>query len=770
MTTPAGYKDASLSVDARVADLLSRMTLKEKVGQINQRLFGWKSVRQTTAGFELTPYFMDEVATGAGMGALYGLFRADPWSGVTWANGIPPADSARVANQIQKYILDHTRLGIPVLLAEECPHGQQALGGTLIPTNLGTASTWNPDFYAGTLRLVAAELRCRGAHLGLISVLDMLRDPRWGRSEECYGEDPHLAACFAVAATRGLQGTSLADLKRNDTVVAVVKHFCAQGAGAGGHNAAAATIGERELREIHLPAARAAFKAGAQSCMAAYNEIDGLPCNGNKWLLSKVLREEWGFEGMVMADGYAIDNLKRLTGDNPEDSGTLAIEAGVDLSLWDTSFASLESAVRKGKCSEATLDRAVARVLRIKFMLGLFENPYADEDRPARIIGSLELKKRNLRLASESLVLLKNEDSLLPLRKDLKRIAVIGPNADNLYNQLGDYTPVQAEGTGITVLQGIRAAVSPRTELLYAKGCGIRNRDRTGLAEAVEAARRAEVALVVLGGSSARDFNTKFDANGAAIVADNPEMDCGEGLDVASLDLGGVQDELIRAVVATGTPTVVVLIQGRPHSIPWIAEHVKAILCAWYPGPEGGQAIAEALFGDTNPSGRLPVSIPKSSGQLPLFYNHKVGGDTRYCDLDSKPLFPFGFGLSYTEFTLSNLRLDGTLPGTAGLMQGARVHLAVDLKNTGACEGAETVQLYIQDLESSVQRRVKELKAFAKITLKPAETKTVSFSLGSDELGVWNADMHFSVEPGNVRLIAAIGSGVSVETMMLLSP
>jgi beta-glucosidase len=335
---------------------------------------------------------------------------------------------------------------------------------------------------------------------------------------------------------------------------------------------------------------------------------------------------------------------------------------------------------------------------------------------------------------------------------------------------LGDSTPVQAEGTGITVRQGIRAAVSPGTDLLYARGCGIRNQDRSGLAEAVEAARRSEVAIVVLGGSSARDFNTQFDANGAAIVADNPEMDCGEGLDVASLDLGGIQDELIRSVLATGTPTIVILIQGRPHSIPWIAEHVPAILCAWYPGPEGGQAIAQALFGDTNPSGRLPVSVPKSSGQLPVFYNHKAGGETRYCDMDSKPLYPFGFGLSYTEFALSNLRLEGRIPGVSDMMKGEKVRLSVDLKNTGSREGAETIQLYIQDLESSVQRRVKELKAFAKITLKPAETKTVSFTLGPDELGVWNSGMNFTVEPGNVRLIAAIGSGVSVETKILLSP
>jgi len=759
----------SLSIEIRVADLLSRMTLQEKVGQINQRLFGWKSFRKTSAGFELTPYFMDEVEAGAGIGVLYGLFRADPWSGVNWVNGIPPAESAKVANLLQRHVLEHTRLGIPILLTEECPHGHQALGATLIPANIGTASSWNPDLYAETLRLVAAELRCRGAHLGLISALDMLRDPRWGRSEECYGEDPCLSACFAIAATLGLQGPALEDLKRSDTVIAVLKHFCAQGAGAGGHNAAAASIGERELREIHLPAARAGFKAGAQACMAAYNEIDGLPCNGNKWLLTKLLRDEWGFKGIVMADGCAVDNLKGLTGENPEDSGTLAIEAGVDLSLWDNSFPALAAAVSKGKCSEATIDRAVSRVLRLKFMLGLFENPYVDEGRPAEIIGSRESKARNLRLASETLVLLKNEGGLLPLSKTLKRIAVIGPNADNIYNQLGDYTPALAEGSGITVLQGIMTVISPQTELIYVKGCGVRSMDRTGIAEAVEAARRSEVAIVVLGGSSARDFNTKFDSNGAAIATGNPaEMDCGEGLDVADLNLGGVQNELIRAVFETGTPTVVVLIQGRPHGIPWIAENCKAILCAWYPGLEGGFAVAQALFGDINPSGRLPVTIPVSSGQLPVYYNIKAGGGTKYCDMDSKPLYPFGFGLSYTGFSLSNLRLEGKMPDVAGIARGERIFLAVDLKNTGSREGAETVQLYLQDLESSVQRRVKELKAFKKVVLKPGETAGVSFSLGLDEVGVWNPEMKFVVESGNFRLIASIGSGDFLETNVRL--
>lgn len=769
MTNDKRYRDKSLNVEARVADLLSRMTLKEKVGQLNQRLYGWKAVRKAASGFELTPYFKDEVAAGDGMGALYGLFRADPWSAVNWTTGIPPAESARVSNLVQRYVIEHTRLGIPVLLAEECPHGHQALGSTLIPTNIGTASSWNPDLYAETLRLVASELRCRGAHLGLISALDMLRDTRWGRAEECYGEDPFLSASFAVAATRGLQGSSLDDLKRSDTVAAVVKHFCAQGAGAGGHNAAAACIGERELREIHLPAARAAFKAGAQSCMAAYNEIDGVPCNGNPWLLSTLLRDEWGFKGVVMADGCAIDNLKRLTGDNPEDSGAMAVGAGVDLSLWDNSFPTLESAVRHAKCSEAVIDRAVARVLRLKFLLGLFENPYADEERPAAVIGSADSRERNLRLASETLVLLKNAESLLPLRKDLKRVAVIGPNADALYNQLGDYTPAQAVGNGITVLQGIRATVSPGTDVVYAKGCGTRNPDRSGIAEAVEAARHSEVAIVVLGGSSARDFNTRFDKNGAAIVAGNPtEMDCGEGVDVANLDLGGAQEELIRAVIATGTPTAIVLIQGRPHSIPWIAEHGRAILCAWYPGLEGGLAVARALFGDVNPSGRLPVSIPRSSAQLPVFYNFKAGGDTKYCDMDAGPLYLFGFGLSYTEFSLSNLRLEGTVPDVAGLAEGQRLSVAVDLTNTGARPGSETVQLYLQDLEASVQRRVKELKGFRKVALQPGETRTVTLSLGFDELGLWNRSMEFVVEPGNIRLVVSTGAGVSQETRLCI--
>ena len=374
--------------------------------------------------------------------------------------GIPVEKSAQVANMIRRYVIENTRLGIPVLISEECPHGHQALDGTMLPTNLGIGCTWNPELYREAASQVAAEIRSRGGNLGLISLLDIVRDPRWGRSEECFGEDPYHAARMAVAAVKGLQGETWEELKSRDKVVAVMKHFCAQGASVGGHNAAPASIGERELREIFLPGMKAGVEAGALGCMAAYNEIDGIPCHANKKLLTDILRDEWGFDGIVMADGTAIDKLLTLTGDH-EGAAALALTSGVDLSLWDDSFTTLEEAVKQGKVSMEYIDRAVSRVLKLKFMLGLFENPYTDENLASQVVYSPRAGRVNLQLARESIVMLKNEDNLLPIDKNIRSIAVIGPNADNLCNQLGDYTAPQRKNTGFTVLQGLESVAPP---------------------------------------------------------------------------------------------------------------------------------------------------------------------------------------------------------------------------------------------------------------------------------------------------------------------
>lgn len=751
------YKDPSLPIEERVEDLLSRMTLKEKVGQLNQKMYGWQAYRRTENGIELTEEFKEQVAFGDGMGALYGLFRSDPWSAVTYQNGIPTEDSAKVVNMIQRYVIENTRLGIPVLLTEECPHGHQALDGTMIPTNIGVGSTWNPELMEEAYSHVAKEVRSRGAHIGLISTLDILREPRWGRAEECYSEDPYLASQMTKAAVRGLQGDGT-ELDKQEKVVAVLKHFAAQGNGEGGHNAGPANIGERELREIHLPAMKAGVEAGALGCMAAYNEIDGIPCHANKKLLTDILRGEWGYKGFVMADGVAIDRLRMLTGDY-EGAAALALEAGVDLSLWDTSFTTLESAVKQNKTTEEYIDRAVRRILTIKFALGLFDQPYIDEGKPIEVVGNEEFRKVNLQVARESAVLLKNEN-ILPLDKKA-HVAVIGPNADQIYNQLGDYTAIQREGKGTTILEGIKQISEGR--VTYAKGCSVRGTSKEGFAEAIAKAEAADVVVMVLGGSSMRNFDIKFDSNGAAIVGDNPtDMDCGEGVDLADLRLGGVQEELVKAIAKTGKPMVLVLIQGRPHAITNIVDDCSAILCGWYPGEEGGRAIAEILFGDVNPSGKLSVSIPRSSAQLPVYYNRKdQGRKLQYVDQSAEPLYPFGYGLSYSTFTLENLRLSNEEVPLDEINGGSVVKVFVDVENKGPMAGAEVVQLYIKDVQASVTRRVKELKGFQKVWLEPGEKKTVTIELSKEELAIWNQDMEFVVEPGD--FIIMVGSN-SVDT------
>jgi beta-glucosidase len=739
------YRDRNLNVGTRVEILRGQMSLEEKVGQLNQFLYGWRCYRRGAQGIELTDEFKDRVRNG-GQGALYGLFRADPWSGATFGVGLTPDESPKVANAIQRFAIENSRWGIPLLLSEECPHGHMALDGTIFPTNIGSACSWNPALYERAMQGAAAEIRARGAHLGLVSVLDMARDPRWGRTEETLGEDPFLSSQFAAAAVRGLQGPA-ADYFKKNRAAAVVKHAAAQGEASGGHNAAPSFIGDRELREIHLPSIRAAFGAGASAVMAAYNEIDGVACIGNRHLLTEVFRNEMGFSGMIMADGTAVDRLTELMGVSLPEAAAVALHAGVDLSLWDHAFLHLEESIQRGLVKMDDLDAAVDRVLALKFRLGLFDHPYMEENSFAEI-QSEEHAQASLDLARESLVLLKNEGSFLPLSSDLKRIAVLGPNAHHIYNQLGDYTPPQRDKQTITLLDGIRAAASKEAKIEYRHGCGIRTTDRSELAEAVEAARQAEVAILCLGGASTREFGGIFDATGAMIPGKSEaEMDCGEGIDSASLRLPGCQEELFRLVVATGTPVVVVLVQGRPYAIPEIAEKAQAILAAWYPGQQGGIAVGEALFGIINPSGKLAISIPRSEAQLPIYYNYKPTSRKDYHDLPATPLYPFGFGLSYTQFAYSDLVVrPSSIPGSN------KFEVAVTVKNEGNRAGAEVVQLYLRDKAATIVRRITELKAFRKITLAPGESECVRFEIGESELGFWNTDMRWAVEPGEFEV------------------
>ncbi|MFE5029548.1 glycoside hydrolase family 3 protein [Streptomyces sp. NPDC056656] len=470
------YRDPAAPVRERVRDLLGRMTLTEKVGQLNQRMYGWHAYERTGSGHRLTDAFRSEVAAYDGMGALYGLQRADPWSGVTFADGITAANAAGVADAVQRHMVEQTRLGIPVLLVEEVPHGHQALDGTVLPVNLAVGSTWDPDLYEEAAAAAGAELRARGGHLALVSALDLVRDPRWGRAEECFGEDPYLAARFTEALVRGM---------RRAGVGVVLKHFAGQGSSVGGRNSAATELGVRELHEIHLAAARAGVRAGAAGVMAAYNEFDGLPCAASRYLLTELLRERWGFDGIVMADGGALDRLTRLAGD-PAAAGALALAAGTDLSLWDGCFPRLGEAVERGLVAEATVDSAVERVLALKFRLGLFERPYAE--RPEQPSGVRELSERSAR---ESIVLLEHDGVTLPLGFSLRRIAVMGPGADSVPGQIGDYTAPQRPGSGVTVLDGIRAGAAPGAEVTYARGCELVGGDLSGVPEAVALAASA---------------------------------------------------------------------------------------------------------------------------------------------------------------------------------------------------------------------------------------------------------------------------------------
>ncbi|HEX3038659.1 MAG TPA: glycoside hydrolase family 3 N-terminal domain-containing protein [Oscillospiraceae bacterium] len=641
------YQNAKLSSSERASDLLSRMTLREKVGQLNQRLYGFSCYERAENGIRLTSEFVAEAQKYGGIGVLYGLYRADPWSKRDYETGIPPELARRAYNTVQRCVMENSRLGIPVLMSSECPHGHQALGGYLLPVNLCAGATWNPKLLQEAYGVCARQLKSMGVDLALMSVLDVLRDPRWGRSEECYSEDPYLSACLAESAVMGCQ---------ENGVTAVAKHFCAQGECKGGVNASAASIGPRELREIHLPSAAACCRAGVGGIMAAYNEIDGLPCHANADLLRGILRDELGFDGIVMADGTAVDRLDVVTGDNVK-SGAVALRAGVDVSLWDTGFSKLEEAVQKGYVSEQELDEAVLRVLKLKFERGLFEHPYLDESLVAEEFTNQDYPQ-SLEMARQGIILLKNEDNLLPLSGKAKKIAVIGPNADDIYAQLGDYSPPLRAENAVTVRQGLKKLCGENCSVQYARGCGIFDGTDEELTKAVALAKQSDIAVLVLGGSSSRFCGSKFDSNGAALIGDKLQMDCGEGVDCADLRLCGRQEELFLRISALGKPVITVLIAGRPYAVPKIAEHSTAFLQAFYPGPMGGQAIAEILFGITEPGGRLSVSIPRSSGQLPVYYNSRNSYQAmHYHDLPCTPLYTFGDGLSYTEFACAECSL-----------------------------------------------------------------------------------------------------------------
>lgn len=737
------YRDPARPIEERVSDLLSMMTTQEKLAQLGS---AW--VFSIVADGDLIPAEADRLL-GAGIGQI---------TRVSGASNLDAEGAARAGNQIQRFLVEQTRLGIPAIIHEEVCAGLMARNATSFPQAIGVASTWNPELTEALADVVRTEMLAVGARQGLSPVLDICRDPRWGRTEETFGEDPHLVAAMGTAFIRGLQGD---DLRRG--VVATAKHFVGYGASEGGMNWAPAQIGRRELADVYLHPFEAAVRtAGLRSVMTAYHELDGVPSTADSALFDDLLRREWGFSGIVVSDYFAVRQLvayHRHVADGTA-AAAIALGVGVDAELPNTDCYGdpLAAALGTGLVGEEALDAAVARVLRIKFELGLFESPYVDEAAATSSVSapvSLELAGE---IARQSIVLLKN-DGALPLQPG-SSIAVIGPNADAARHLFGDYSyPAHAESLGevnegdnvfsIPLRPGsvyaagdlhtptVRDILTARLgdRVAYAGGCDISGDSTEGFEEAVELARRSDVAVLVMGDK-------------AGLTDD---CTSGEGRDRASLDLPGVQEDLVRAVAATGTPVVLVLVAGRPSGSPAAHAAAASVVMAWLPGRHGADAIADVLLGDVNPGGKLPITYPRSVGQIPMYHSHKVSGGRSHWKVDyvetpAEPLYPFGHGLSYTTFELSpsletqEVPMDGT------------VRISVDVRNTGDRDGDEVVQVYVRDLAASVTRPVSELKGFARVSVPAATTRTVVFRLEVGQLGFCGPDYEYVVEPGDFEV------------------
>ena len=715
----------------KVADLLSQMTLDEKCGQLSCPI-GFNFYGKEGDSVWLDESFIKAMDTMP-LGSCYAVLRADPWTQKTLETGLHPAQSARVLNMMQRHAVENTRLGIPLLFCEEAPHGHMAIGATVFPSGIAQASTWNPELLEQMGEVMGEEIRLQGAQVGYGPVLDIVRDPRFSRVEETMGEDPYLAGTLGTAVVKGMQ----------KNVVSTLKHLAAYGIPQGGHNGASAEVGQNHLMSDLLPAFEMAIKqGGAQSVMTSYNAIDGVPCTSNAWLLQEVLRKSWNFNGVVFSDLFSINALfaTHHVAADPAEAAALALKAGVDIDLSGYSYGGfLKEALQRGLIAEDDIDRAVRRVLQLKYDLGLFENPYVDETLAEQKVGSAENMQLAKQVALESAVLLKN-DGILPFDENIKKVAVIGPNADNMYNQLGDYTTSQDPDRIVTVLEGLRE--KGRAEVVYAKGCSIREEKDADLEAAVKVAQSADAVVLVVGGSSARDFKASFKAPNTATADEYiSDMECGEGYDRCTLDLLGKQTELMERVLATGKPTVVVYIEGRPLNKNLAAEKANALLTLWYPGMEGGSALADILWGDYNPSGRLPISIPRNVGQIPVHYSQPACSD--YVEGTAKPLYAFGYGLSYTQFEYSDLQVVENINDADSLFV-----VSCSVKNIGDYDGDEVVQLYVRDEVSSVAQPLKLLKGFRKVHINKGETVSVSFVLSERDLSVYSAEKGWHFESG----------------------
>ncbi len=745
------YKNRAAPAARRVADLLARMTLEEKAAQM-RCVWQQKSEKLLDARghFDFArarAAFKDGHGIGqVGRPSDAGANPATPADGKT-ARGM-----AELTNAIQKFFLENTRLGIPVFFHEECLHGHAARDGTSFPQPIGLAATFNPELVEKLFTMTARETRLRGAHQALTPVVDVARDPRWGRVEETYGEDPFLNTQLAMAAVRGFQGDG--QFKNKDRVIATLKHFAAHGQPESGMNCAPVNISERVLRETFLRPFRDCIqKAGAVSVMASYNEIDGVPSHANRWLLHDVLRKEWGFRGFVVSDYYSIwelherpDTHGHFVAKDKREACALAVKAGVNIEFPEPDcYLHLVELVRKNILRESDLNELVAPMLFWKFQMGLFDDPFVDPGEAENFAGSEPNRELALQAARETITLLKNENGLLPLdAAKMKTIAVIGPNANRVL--LGGYSGVPKHN--MTVLDGIRAKVSGRVKVTFSEGCKITRdggswqrdevflsdpaEDREQIREATIVAKDADVIILCLGGNE----QTSREAWSLKHMGDR-----------ASLELLGAQNALARTMIATGKPVIVLLFNGRPLAIHFLAENAPAIFECWYLGQECGRAVADLLFGDFNPGGKLPITIPRSAGHLPAYYNYKPSARRGYLFDEVSPLFPFGFGLSYTRFEFKNLRL-----AKKKIKRNERTKVLVEVTNAGQRAGTETVQLYIRDLVSSVTRPVKELKGFQKIFLETGETKTVALEITPESLAFYDIHMKYTVEPGEFAI------------------
>lgn len=705
------------TIDQRVDSVLALMNLDEKVGQLVQYTGGFDTGTRTASPKQ----GQIELIRSGKLGSLLNIF------------------GAQQTRKVQKIAVEESRMKIPMLFGLDVIHGFR----TTFPVPIAEASSWDPKLVEKSARMQAIEASSAGIHWTFNPMVDIARDPRWGRIVEGSGEDPFLGSVMAASRVKGYQGD---DLAAANSIAACAKHFAAYGAAEGGRDYNTVELTERTLREVYLRPFKSALDAGAATFMVSFNEIGGVPSSANPFLLKKILRDEWKFDGFVVSDWNSIGELvPHGIAKDLKEAARLGINTGVDIDMEANAYhRHLADLVNENKVSIRDLDESVRRVLKIKFRLGLFDDPYkyCSADREKKTIRNEEMIKATREAAKRSAVLLKNENHLLPLKKDLKRIAVIGPLANSKVDPLGPWNQQGDSADVVTVVEGIKNKINGKAEIIYSKGCTIDGKSKNGFNDAVAAAEKSEIVILCLGESLTMS---------------------GEARSRASLDLPGVQNELAELLQKTGKPIIAVLMNGRPLTINYLAENIPAILETWFLGNESGNAIADILFGDYNPSGKLPVTFPKSVGQVPLYYNHKNTGrpnnpahqmyTTSYTDFTNAPLYPFGFGLSYTTFEYSNLSLSKNK-----ISKEESIIASIDVKNTGDLEGEEIVQLYIRDLVGSVTRPVKELKDFKKIYLKPGELKHLEFVISPDKLKFYDINMNFTVEPGDFKLFIGTNS------------